>query len=102
MQKKTVRLVLISLAVGDRIRLMMLEFPIFAAIPGLQHLKLDFGDVPAAVARCLAIARRRRCGGAHQKPLGTARAWDRLTDGLRQSDESSGGVRLCCAVCLAL
>lgn len=102
MQKKTVRLVLISLLSAIAFVLMMLEFPIFAAIPGLQHLKLDFGDVPAAFAGALLSPRRRRCGGAHQKPLGTARAWDRLTDGLRQSDESSGGVRLCCAVCLAL
>ena len=46
MQKKTVRLVLISLLSAIAFVLMMLEFPIFAAIPGLQHLKLDFGDVP--------------------------------------------------------
>ena len=50
MQKKTVRLVLISLLSAIAFVLMMLEFPIFAAIPGLQHLKLDFGDVPAAFA----------------------------------------------------
>ena len=53
MQKKTVRLVLISLLSAIAFVLMMLEFPIFAAIPGLQHLKLDFGDVPAAFAGAL-------------------------------------------------
>ncbi len=53
MQKKTVRLVLISLLSAIAFVLMMLEFPIFAAIPGLQHLKLDFGDVPAALAGAL-------------------------------------------------
>lgn len=53
MQKKTVRLVLISLLSAIAFVLMMLEFPIFAAIPGLQHLKLDFGDVPAALAGVL-------------------------------------------------
>lgn len=53
MQKKTVRLVLISLLSAVAFVLMLLEFPIFAAIPGLQHLKLDFGDVPAAFAGVL-------------------------------------------------
>lgn len=53
MQKKTVRLVLLSLLSAIAFVLMMLEFPIFAAIPGLQHLKLDFGDVPAAFAGVL-------------------------------------------------
>ena len=53
MQKKTVRLVLSSLLSAIAFVLMMLEFPIFAAIPGLQHLKLDFGDVPAAFAGAL-------------------------------------------------
>lgn len=53
MQKKTVRLVLVSLLSAIAFVLMMLEIPIFAAIPGLQHLKLDFSDVPAALAGVL-------------------------------------------------
>ena len=53
MQKKTIRLILISLLSAIAFVLMMLEIPIFAAIPGLQHLKLDFGDVPAALAGVL-------------------------------------------------
>lgn len=53
MQKKTVRLVLISLLSAIAFVLMIFEIPIFAAIPGLQHLKLDFSDVPAALAGAL-------------------------------------------------
>ena len=53
MQKKTIRLILISLLSAIAFVLMMLEIPIFAAIPVLQHLKLDFGDVPAALAGVL-------------------------------------------------